>query len=188
MTAGAVFLDRDGTLNRERGYVTKPDQLEVFPAAREALRLLRDAGHRMVVLTNQAGIAKGLYTEADLARVHERMHQELDAIPLGYFHCPHHPDGLVATGYAGACPCRKPADGLLVRAAAVCRLSMAGGVVVGDSARDLLPARGHGLRTVLVKSGKPWRSELTTLEAAGAPPDAIVDDVLAAARWIVAEG
>lgn len=186
MSSPAVFLDRDGTLNRERGYVTDPAQLEVLPGARQALGLLRDAGWRVVVLTNQAGIAKGLYTPTDLARVHERLHRDLAAIPLGYFHCPHHPDGLVSTGYAGGCACRKPADGLLRRAAEVCGLTLDGSVVVGDSARDLLPARGHGMRTVLVRSGKPWERELATLTEAGATPDAVVDDVLAAARWIVA--
>ncbi len=181
----AVFLDRDGTLNRERGYVADPSQLEVLPGARDAVLRLDRAGWVLVVITNQGGIAKGLYSHAALARVHDRLHAALDGLPRGYFHCPHHPEGPAGGGYEGPCTCRKPQDGLLRRAAAVLDLSLDGSVVIGDSARDLLMAQGHTMRTMLVRSGKPWQDERDKLIAAGAAPFDIVDDIVAAAELLV---
>jgi len=175
----AVFLDRDGTLNRERGYVARPAELEVLPGAAAAVRALDAAGWPVVVVTNQSGIAKGLYTEADLARVHAELHLALAGIPRGYFHCPHHPE--FGDG-AGPCACRKPADGLLRQAARVLDLSLDGSILIGDSARDLLPARAFAMRTVLVRSGKPWQAELARLTASGLTPALVADDLGDAVR------
>lgn len=176
----AVFVDRDGTLNRERGYIQTTDQLEVLPGARLALQRLDAAGWPVVVLTNQGGIAKGLYTEASLARIHERLHEALAGVPRAYFHCPHHPQAAPDSGLADLCACRKPGDGLLRQAARVLDLSLDGSVVIGDSARDLLPARAFAIRTVLVRSGKPWQAELARLTEAGMPPSLVADDLAAA--------
>ena len=107
-----VFLDRDGTLNRERGFVTHPEELEMVPGVPAAIRKLAEAGFRLVVLTNQSGIAQGLYTEAELAKVHAALHEELGGLPSAYLHCPHHPDHE-GSPYGGPCRCRKPSDGLL---------------------------------------------------------------------------
>jgi D-glycero-D-manno-heptose 1,7-bisphosphate phosphatase len=178
-----VFLDRDGTLNREQGFVTSPGELAVLPRAREAVAALAAAGLQVVVLTNQSGIARGLYDEKGLAAIHERLHEELGGLPAAYLHCPHHPDG---TGpYGGECRCRKPADGLLRQACELLPVDLQDSFLVGDSARDLLPARGWPLRPVLVRSGKPWREELARLEQAGLPPAQVADDLAAAVEWIV---
>jgi D-glycero-D-manno-heptose 1,7-bisphosphate phosphatase len=174
----AVFLDRDGTLNRGRGYVESPDQLEVLPGARAAVARLDAAGWPVVVVTNQSGIALGRYSEADLARVHAHLHLALDGVPRGYFHCPHHPLAPAESGRGGACACRKPADGLLRQAASVLGVTLQGSVLIGDSARDLQPAGAFAMRTVLVRSGKPWREELAKLEAAGITPSLVADDLL----------
>ncbi|MEZ5966007.1 MAG: HAD family hydrolase [Planctomycetota bacterium] len=179
MTRPAVFLDRDGTLNRERGYVVDPEQLEVLPNAPIAVRRLHRAGWPVVVVTNQSGIAKGLYSEADLARVHAKLHAALDGIPRAYFHCPHHPDAPAASGLAHACACRKPGDGLLRQAARTLDLALDGSILVGDSARDLLPARTFAMRTALVRSGKPWQHELARLAELGTTPTLVADDLLA---------
>ena len=182
----AVFLDRDGTLNRERGFVRSPAELEVLPGVREALHELRRAGHRLLVLTNQSGIARGLYGEADLAAVHGRLHAQLDGLPSAYLHCPHHPE---AEGhpYGGACPCRKPGRGLIDQALGLFPVDLARSFLVGDSARDVAMARGTPLRTALVRSGKDATQELAALERQGVRPDAVVADLPAAAAWILGQ-
>ncbi len=183
MVRRTVFLDRDGTLNREVGFVTRPEQLEVLPGVVAALQRLHDAGWRIVVVTNQSGIARGLYTESDLARIHARLHERLAELPEAYLHCPHHPD--VAGDYGGECACRKPAAGLLHQARELLGVEFAGGALIGDSARDLLMARGLPLRTVHVHSGKPTAAELATLRAAGVTPDHESPDLAAAVAWLL---
>ena len=178
-----VFLDRDGTLNREVGFVRSPAQLEVLPGVRQALQRLHDAGYRLVVVTNQSGIARGLYREVDLAAVHARLHAELGELPEAYLHCPHHPEG--GHGYGGACTCRKPSPGLLHHARELLGVEFAGGALVGDSARDLLMARGLPLRTVLVRSGKPVAAERAALLAANAAADHETDDLVGAVDWLL---
>lgn len=180
----AVFLDRDGTLHRERGFVRRPIDLDVFPGVVQALRRLRGAGFALVVLTNQSGVARGLYDEAMLARVHEELHERLQRLPRAYLHCPHLPEA--AGPYGGECGCRKPAPGLLHTACELFDLRLRGSFVVGDSARDLLMARGLPVGKVLVRSGKPWEEELARLEEAGVGPVHVADDLAAAAAWIVA--
>jgi D-glycero-D-manno-heptose 1,7-bisphosphate phosphatase len=182
----AVFLDRDGTLNAEVGFVARPEQLVVLPGARRALQRLHDHGFRIVVVTNQSGIARGLYTERDLAAVHRRLHEELGGLPTAYLHCPHHPDA--GGPYGGACGCRKPAPGLLHQAGELLGVAFAGSFLLGDSARDLLMARGLPLRTVHLHSGKPPDGELAALRAAGHEPDASAPDLERAADWILQTG
>ncbi len=181
----AVFLDRDGTLNRERGYVTDPADLELLPGVVDALRSLRARGFTLVVITNQGGIARGLYDENVLTRVHERLHRETDGVITGYFHCPHHPDE--SGPYGGPCRCRKPASGLVETAIEVLGLDPSRSFVVGDSARDLACGAKLPVRTVLVQSGKPWRDELAKLEHDGYAPDHVTADLCAATTWILSQ-
>lgn len=178
-----VFLDRDGTLNAEVGFVRSPSQLRVLPGVLTALQRLHAAGHRLVVVTNQSGIARGLYTERDLARVHEALHSELAGLPWAYLHCPHHPDGDF--GYGGVCACRKPAAGLLHQARDLLGLEFAESVLIGDSARDLLMARGLPITTIYVHSGKPPAAELATMAQAGVAPDHEAEDLAAAVDWLL---
>lgn len=179
----AVFLDRDGTLNREVGPVARPEQLEVLPGARAALQRLRAAGFALVVVTNQSGIARGLYTEADLAAIHWRLAADLGDLVGAWLHCPHHPD--LPGPHGGPCDCRKPAPGLLHRARVLLDIAFLGSYVVGDSARDLLMAKGLPLRTVHVRSGKSPEHERAALRAHDFRPTAEADDLAAAADWIV---
>lgn len=178
-----VFLDRDGTLNREVGFVSRPEQIEVLAGVVPALQRLYDADYRIVVLTNQSGIARALYSESDLARVHAVLHERLRGLPEAYLHCPHHPD---ASGeYGGACACRKPGAGLLHQARELLGVEFTGGVLIGDSARDLLMARGLPLRTIHVHSGKPVAAELAMLQQAGVVPDHEAADLAAAVAWLL---
>lgn len=179
-----AFLDRDGTLNREVDFVRSPDELVALPGARAALQRLRDAGWRIVVVTNQSGVARGLFDERTLAAIHAKLHRELGELPDAYLHCPHHPEGL--PGYGRVCACRKPGAGLLHEAAELLGADLAHGAVVGDSARDVLMARGTRLRTVLVRSGKPVAEQQMKLAAAGMAPDHVADALPDAVDWLLA--
>lgn len=180
----AVLLDRDGTLVVERHYLAQPDQLELLPGVVPALRRLRDAGFELVVVTNQSAIARGLVDEAGLARIHERLHEMLEGLPRAYLHCPHHPDAG-AGPYRRPCDCRKPAPGLIARAAALFELDLRRSWIVGDSARDVLAGRALGLRGALVRSGQPLQPAFEELARVGYVPDLVVDDLPAAAAAIL---
>ena len=148
-TRPAAFLDRDGTLIVDVGYVGRPEQVQVIDGVAGALRLLHDAGIPAVVITNQSGIARGFFTESDYERVRAR----LDAILAvegvrvdASYHCPHHPD------IGGACSCRKPGTLLHRRAASDLGLDPARSLFVGDRWRDVEPAITLGGRGILVPS------------------------------------
>ncbi|MEO0481675.1 MAG: HAD-IIIA family hydrolase [Planctomycetota bacterium] len=185
----AVFLDRDGTINEERHFVRDPEGLELLPGARDALLRLREAGHSLVVVTNQSGIARGYLDQARLARLHERL-QVLCGLRFdGLFHCPHHPDaepkdGSV-TGYRRSCDCRKPAPGLIHRAAALLDLDLSKSVMIGDSARDIESGAALGIPGILVRTGKPIETQQDRLAAVGIEPMAVCDDLRdATAYWL----
>jgi len=179
-----VFLDRDGTLNREVGFVSDPARIELLPGTAEALDRLHRADHRLVVVTNQSGIARGIYDERTLAAIHARLHAELGGLVTAWLHCPHLPEG--GHGYGRECACRKPGAGLLHQARELLGLEFEGGTLIGDSARDLLMARGLPLRTILLHSGKPVDVERDKLRAAGFRPDHEAADLPAAVDWLLA--
>ena len=174
---GAVFLDRDGTINvkaPEGAYITAPDQLELLPGAASGIRLLNSASIPIVVITNQRGVALGRMTLEDVDAIHRRLDRLLGAAEAhvdGYYVCPHE---------KGTCRCRKPGSELLERATRdLGLLSAAGAVMVGDSASDMQAARAAGAAAVLLGDAG---------EATTAPRDATLPTLEAAARWILAEG
>lgn len=152
----AAFIDRDGVINEERGYVHRAEDFVLLPGVPEGLALLADAGYKLVVVTNQAGIARGYYDEDAVSRLHAHMtallaeHSiVLDAI----YYCPHHPDGAVSA-YRSACGCRKPADGMLRKAAVDLQLDLTASVLIGDKISDIEAGETAGVfLTVLVESG-----------------------------------
>lgn len=184
-----AFLDRDGTINRDVDYCGSPDHLELLPGAADAIGRLAAAGYRCVITTNQSGIARGYFTQRDLARVHETLHDQLGRIPLAYLHCPHHPDADGGdAGYRRDCTCRKPLPGLLHEATSMLGalgVTLDGAVVVGDSARDLLMADGLPVQKVLVRSGKPIAAQRELLQEAGCAPDYECADLAAAVDWLL---
>ena len=185
----AILLDRDGTLNREQGFVTHPDQLSILPGVPQALAQLSQAGFLLVVITNQSGIARGLYDQSDLARVHEAIHPALGNLPAAYLHCPHHPDPQYqanGTGFGCPCTCRKPGSGLLSQADALFGIDWPASYLIGDSARDLLMGRALPATRILVRSGKPWADQLAQLTSEQCPPHHVVDDLAAAADVVLA--
>ena len=181
----AVFLDRDGTINEETSYVTRPEQLKLIPGAAQAIRLFREAGYRVVVITNQPVVARGDCTAAELKRIHDRMEMELSregAFLDGIYACPHHPD----KGFAGerpelkfACECRKPGDGMLRQAVRELNLDLPNSWLIGDSTSDVQTAYNGGVRSVLLRTGLAGRDGRY-----GAVPDFVLDDLPAAARFI----
>jgi D-glycero-D-manno-heptose 1,7-bisphosphate phosphatase len=151
----ALFLDRDGTLVHPRHYPTRPDELVLYDGMGDGLRRLQAAGFRLVVITNQSGLAHGYFGDAELDVMHAHLIGELAALQAhlsGIYHCPHHPDGVVPA-LAKTCDCRKPQPGLLLRAAAELGLDLARSWFVGDILDDVEAGRRAGCRTVLVDIG-----------------------------------
>ena len=185
MSRRAAFIDRDGVLNEERAFVHRIEDFVFLPGAIEALRALERAGYRRVVVTNQSGIARGLYTEADYQRltdqVRERLRGEgvtLDAIE----YCPHLADAPLAQ-YRRACECRKPAPGMLLKAIRALDLDPAGSFLVGDRLTDVQAGRAAGIgRCFLVRTGYALSGE-----AIGAA-DAVYADLLACVRDVLGRG
>ena len=148
---GAVFFDRDGVLNRDVAYVHRPDQIEWTPGAAEAVKLANEAGRLVFVVTNQSGVARGMFSEADVQALHRWMEGELAAQGAridGWRYCPHHPEGVVAA-YARECDCRKPASGMILALIAEHALDPAQCFLVGDRPRDVEAAEAAGVRGLL---------------------------------------
>ncbi len=181
MSSPAAFIDRDGVINVEHGYVHRIEDFELIDGVPEGLKLLADAGYRLVVVTNQSGIARGRYTVADMDRLHAHMRAVLagQGVELaGIYHCPHLPDASVPE-YAIECDCRKPAPGMLLQAARELDLDLTRSVMVGDKSSDMQAGHAAGVSfKVLVRSGHAFDA------AAEATADAVTDDLRAAAQLI----
>jgi D-glycero-D-manno-heptose 1,7-bisphosphate phosphatase len=137
--AAAVFVDRDGTLISDVGYLSRKEQLEILPGVPEALRSLKEIGFKLVMITNQSGIARGLLTEADLDEIHEELCRRLSkrgVVLDGIYYCPHHPQ-VGGDGYRIVCDCRKPKPGMVNKAAEDLGLDLRSSYVVGDQATDM---------------------------------------------------
>jgi D-glycero-D-manno-heptose 1,7-bisphosphate phosphatase len=146
----AAFLDRDGTIIRDADYLADPDGVELLPGAADGMRHLRDAGFALVIVTNQSGIARGLYAERDFRAVQQRLEDVLRAQGIevdGVYHCPHHPD------FTGPCDCRKPLLGMYQQAAAELGIDLSRSLFVGDRLKDVEPALETGGTGYLVRTG-----------------------------------
>lgn len=154
----AAFLDRDGVINRDRAYVHRWEDFEFVAGAIEGMQRLQAAGYALVVVTNQSGLARGYYTEAQYQQLTTHMRHTLATFGVqlaGVYHCPHHPQGSVE-GLAVECDCRKPAPGLITRAAQELGLSLPDSLLVGDKPSDIEAARAAGVgRAYQVQSDNP---------------------------------
>lgn len=181
----AVFLDRDGTLIEDVGYLDRLDRIALFPWTVDAIRALNRGGFIVVVITNQSGVARGFFTEAFVEETHRHLGARLAAGGAridAYYYCPHHPDGTVAA-YRRHCECRKPASGLVDRAVRELDLDPARSFVVGDKWLDVGLARAAGARGILVRTGTGAAEEARPRP--GVSADAIVDNLAGAASWIL---
>jgi D-glycero-D-manno-heptose 1,7-bisphosphate phosphatase len=181
----AVFIDRDGTLIDEVGYLDRVERVALYPWSIDAIRVLNREELRVVLLTNQSGVARGFFTEMVVDEVHRHIASLLaegGAHIDAYYHCPHHPDGTVEP-YARRCDCRKPGRGLVDRAAAEFGIDPARSFVVGDRWVDVELARVISGRGVLVRTGYGLAEE--TRPRPDLAADAIVDNLIGAAGWIL---
>jgi len=183
----AVFIDRDGTLTEEVGYINHPKRLRLLPRSADAVSLLNQAGMKAILVTNQSGIARGYFTEEVLHATHAELLSQLKAEGAsldGLYVCMHHPtEG--ERPYRQACDCRKPSPGLLRRAASELGLDLGRSYAVGDKISDVMAGHRAGARGVLVLTGYglgEWeyrRSEWPD------SPDYVAEDLLDAAHWIL---
>ncbi|HEV2883074.1 MAG TPA: HAD family hydrolase [Pyrinomonadaceae bacterium] len=182
----AVFIDRDGTISEEVGYVNHPSRYRVFPYAAEAIKQLNEAGWLAVLITNQAGVARGYFTEEVIGAVHTLLAQELErggARLDAIYYCPHHPS-VGEPPYRFDCDCRKPRPGLIRRAAVELDIDLAASWMVGDRYSDTELARNAGTRAALVLSGY-GRGEWEYQRAAWRhQPDLVAENLLEAVRTI----
>jgi D-glycero-D-manno-heptose 1,7-bisphosphate phosphatase len=185
-----VFLDRDGVLIEDAHLLVRWEDARILPGVPAALKALRDGGFRLVVISNQAVVARGLATEAEVEAIHNTLNRVLlekggVAIERYYF-CPHHPQANVPA-YRTVCDCRKPEPGLFLRAAKELRLDLTSSFAVGDRPSDILAGRRAGCRTVWVQSGRHLDPPIQSTVPMGNPPepDRVCADLPGAADWIL---
>ena len=181
-----VFLDRDGTICEEVGYLDAVEQMKLIPRSGEAVRLLNQRGFKVVVITNQAGVARGYFPESILQGLHEEMTRQLSeegARLDGIYYCPHHPTEGVGP-YRRECDCRKPATGLLERAATDLDLDLSTAYMMGDHLSDVECGQRIGAGTVLLLTGH-GRETLAKRERWACPPSHIAADLYEAVQWLI---
>lgn len=185
----AVFLDRDGTIIQEAEYLSDPAGVELLPGAADGILALRDAGYRVVVTSNQSGVARGYFDEDAVQRVNQRVQYLLEQSGAGLdgvYYCPHYADGEVAP-YNRACDCRKPEPGMLLAAARDLDLDLSQSWVVGDKAADIAFGARQGLRTVLVMTGYGRETQARGFTGQDRPHQ-VCADLAEAARVILEPG
>lgn len=189
MAHKAVFLDRDGTINEEVGYVNHIERFHLLPRVGQAIRLLNEHGWKAVVITNQSGVARGYFPESLIHEVHQKMQELLKkegAHLDGIYYCPHHPD-VGSSPYRQKCRCRKPAPGLIEDAVKDLDLDTSESYMIGDRAMDIEFAHPMGAKAILVLTGygkgewefarNQWQSKV----------DYVAEDLLGAAEWILGQ-
>ncbi len=172
----AVFIDRDGTISRDVPYCSRPEDLELLPGVEEGVRHLNKNGFKVIVITNQSGIARGYFTEETLAKIHEKMSKDLERAGAhidGIYYCPHHPEE--------GCECRKPKPTLLLRAASDLAVDLGQSYVIGDRLMDVEMGRRGGCKaSLLVLEGGEEEA------GRGVPKDLpTFGSVLEAVRWLI---
>jgi D-glycero-D-manno-heptose 1,7-bisphosphate phosphatase len=180
----AVFIDRDGTIIEEAGYLDRLDRIVFFPYAVDAVRLLKRAGFAVVIVTNQAGVGRGIYAEQFVHETHAVIaarFAEGDASVDGFYYCPHHPDATVPQ-YRMTCDCRKPAAGMLRKAAADLELDLARSFAIGDKWSDVQAGQTAGARSILVRTGYGLATETSPPQGVEA---VVVDNLIAAVASIL---
>lgn len=173
-----VFIDRDGTINVNVEYLDTPDNFQMYPGVAEGIKKLQDAGFKILVVTNQSGIARGFFTEETLNKIHERMKNELsekNASIDGLYYCPHHPDDN--------CDCRKPKTAMFEKAIKDHDVDVSQSFIIGDRMMDVEAGKKIGCKTILV----PERKKMVEIERknSSVKPDYICDDFSSAVSWIL---
>lgn len=173
-----VFLDRDGTVIEEKDFIKSPEEIEFIPGSIEGIRTLRKLGYKIIVISNQSGIGRGILTENMVKEVNDSFIQQLrerGAPIVALYFCPHHPDD--------DCDCRKPNTGMIHRAVVEHKLDLEKAVIIGDKLSDIELGKRVGAKSILVLTGY-GRKEREKLEDATVKPDFIADDLLGAVNWL----
>lgn len=179
----ALFTDRDGTLNPDFHYLSDPDRYDFLPGVRAGLSLLHEHGYLVVCVTNQSGVGRGLFTEARLAEIHERIQQRLGETGEridAFYHCPHRPEE--------GCACRKPGRALFDRAARDLGIDLRLSAIIGDRSLDIEVGRTLGMRTLLVPERGLERAVEEELRARGVRPDLYAGSFFGAALQLLSLG
>jgi len=174
----AVFIDRDGTINVNVEYLDNPNNLKIYPGVAEGLKLLKENGFKIIVITNQSGIARGYFTKETLEKIHERMKSELlkkNASIDGIYYCPHHPDDN--------CECRKPQTGLFKKAFNDFNIDPSKSFIIGDRMLDIEAGYKMGLKTVLVPEDKEKVEK--EMKASNIKPDFVCKNFYLGVRCIL---
>lgn len=170
----AVFLDRDGTINEDKVYLSDVRNLKIIPGAIEAANLLKKEGFLIFIVSNQSGLARGFFGPEDLERIHDKIKE---IFPLdGIYYCPHHPDE--------DCPCRKPKPKMVLDIADKFRVDLGRSYLIGDALSDIEMGQRAGCKSILVLTGRGKETE-ASLREGGPPVEFIAKDILEAVRWIV---
>lgn len=171
----AVFLDRDGVINKEVDYISNPEQFELIPRVAEAIKKLKDSGYKIIVVTNQSGISRGFFTEDILIQIHKKMTSLLEAEGAsidGIYYCPHHPND--------DCACRKPKPEMVMKAAQELGIDLERSFFIGDTSSDIECGLRAGVKTILVETGYAGMDG-----RCDAKPDYRASDLFAAAEIIL---
>lgn len=187
MMRRAVFLDRDGVICTEEGYISDPRKMRLIPGAAEAIRLFNENGIASIVVTNQSGVARGFFDEETVVALNQAMQERLEEqgahLDAAYY-CPHHPEGVVQR-YSMVCDCRKPSIGLLRQAARECNLDVEQSYLVGDKLSDIACAGRAGVKGILVLTGYGAEECKRLDRTPGVLPAFIAADLREAAGWIL---
>jgi len=181
----AVFLDRDGTIIEDTDYISSPAQIKFIPGAVEAVNKLKQAGYKIIIISNQSGVARGILSEDMLQTIDKVIHRAIlsgGGQVDGSYYCPHHPEHGVYP-YKQACECRKPHTGMIKKAVREHDIDLSKSFLVGDHATDIETARRAGLRSAFVLTGH-GKEEKDNLKS---QPDHFADNLLEAAKWILGQ-
>ncbi len=181
----AVFLDRDGTLNEDPGYISDPEQVVLFSDTGDALALLKKYGFLLIVISNQSGIARGLMKSEDVDAVNEKINQILSEYKVkidAFYYCPAHPE------YSSEeeCECRKPSSKLLLEAANEFNVDLQSSYFIGDTVADIQCGKNAGIKTILVKTGKGQES-FSVLQKENNFPTFVAENLLNASKFILGD-
>ena len=187
MKKPAVFMDRDGTVNEQMGYINHLDRFVLLPGAGKAIRLLNEAGYLTIIVSNQSGVARGYFPVDLVYRVHDKMNaliKEEGAVLDGIYFCPHYPDGKIPP-YGMKCDCRKPGIGLINKASASFDIDMENSHVIGDRCSDIEMAHKAGLKGIMVKTGYGMGDLEYVFPKLPFQPFHVAEDLLDAVKWIL---
>ena len=160
----AIFLDRDGTLNEDIGYAKSIGDIKLFPQTSATLRALKEMGYTLIVITNQAVIARGWLTEEGMKELHQKYNELLekqDGVPIdAYYFCPHHPNADILE-YKKVCECRKPAHGLIIKAAKENNIDLKKSLMIGDKLTDIIAGKNAECKTILIRTPTSYETNVS---------------------------